>query len=129
MNNHTPENLPYPHDLAEDIAWAQKPYLDVAFVAMQNAAEAESHVLQGMSQDSFRPTVNTQPTTDFVDHPLTSNEAAAFLGVSRPHLVNTLLETGIIGFYKVGHHRRIMLSEVMGYIARREQESLARLKK
>ncbi|MDR1355876.1 MAG: helix-turn-helix domain-containing protein [Propionibacteriaceae bacterium] len=53
---------------------------------------------------------------------LTTQEAADFLGISRPTLVK-LLETGAIPFTKVGRHRRIILDDLFTY---QEQEQARR---
>lgn len=54
------------------------------------------------------------------DRPMTPNEAAAVLGMSRPHLLK-LLDAGVIEFHRVGSHRRIHISDVLDYIDRRER--------
>lgn len=52
---------------------------------------------------------------------LTTQAAANFLGMSRPHLVK-LLESGQIAFEKVGTHRRIRFGDLTAF-ARRRGES------
>lgn len=52
---------------------------------------------------------------------ITTQAAAEMLGCSRPHLVK-LLEKGEINFTKVGKHRRIKYSDVLGYKQKRKTE-------
>ena len=60
---------------------------------------------------------------------LTTQEAADFLGVSRPTLVKTL-ESGALAFEVVGRHRRVMLGDLVEYqdrLQRSRQSGLADL--
>lgn len=52
---------------------------------------------------------------------LTTQEAADFLGMSRPTLVK-LLESGLIPFEKVGRHRRVTLRDVVAYQQKAQAE-------
>lgn len=57
---------------------------------------------------------------------LTTQEAADFLGVSRPTLVK-LLEEGAIPFEKPNRHRRVRLHDLRDFQARRRDERRAAL--
>ena len=52
---------------------------------------------------------------------LTTQEAANFLGVSRPFFVK-LLETGKLHYHMTGTHRRVYLKDLVEYRQRRDQE-------
>ena len=58
------------------------------------------------------------------DAQLTTQEAADFLGVSRPTLMK-LLEDGHISFTEYDHHRRVMLDDLQEYAEQRHQEHIA----
>ena len=57
---------------------------------------------------------------------LTSQQAADFLQVSRPYLIQ-LLDEGMINYHKVGSHRRIRLCDLMAYKQNRDDIRRAEL--
>ena len=57
---------------------------------------------------------------------LTTQEAADFLGVSRPTLVK-LLEQGKIPYEQPGRHRRVLFTDLLAYAARQRDEQRAAL--
>ena len=58
---------------------------------------------------------------------LTTQEAADFLGISRPTLVK-LLEAGEVPFETLGRHRRVTLRDIVEFQERRRTERRAGLK-
>jgi excisionase family DNA binding protein len=57
---------------------------------------------------------------------LSTHQAARFLGVSRPHLIK-LLESGEIGYTKVGTHRRIKFEDLAQFKENRDTKRRAAL--
>ena len=55
------------------------------------------------------------------DEEFTTQTAANFLGVSRPHLIK-ILESDQIPFHKTGSHRRIRLRDLMAYSRQRDAD-------
>jgi excisionase family DNA binding protein len=62
------------------------------------------------------------------DMKLTTQQAAEFLGISRPTLIK-LLESGAISFETVGRHRRITLRDLLTYRDRFRLERRTALRK
>jgi excisionase family DNA binding protein len=58
------------------------------------------------------------------DADFTTQRAADYLGVSRPHLIK-LLETQAIPFHMVGSHRRIKCRDLVAYAQKRNVERRA----
>ena len=57
---------------------------------------------------------------------VTTQEAADFLGISRPTLVK-LLDQGKIPYDQPGRHRRILFSDLLRYVQRQREERAAAL--
>lgn len=85
----------------------------------REAAELLQRILAAMAAGT--------PVTVAPDHAeLTTQQAADFLGTSRPFLIK-LLEAGDISYRLVGTHRRVRADSLRDYLARtrREQRSAA----
>ncbi len=72
-----------------------------------NALKLLATILKATSQGQ---TMSLVPNTK----EMTTQEAAEFLGCSRPHFVK-LLEKGTIPFTMIGKHRRVSFQDIVGY--------------
>lgn len=71
-------------------------------------------ILDGMQQGK---TISIVPAMQ----DLTTQQAAALLGVSRPFFVK-LLESGALPFHLTGTHRRVYLKDLLAYKEHRDRE-------
>ncbi|MFD2232765.1 helix-turn-helix domain-containing protein [Phaeospirillum tilakii] len=78
-----------------------------ALVLPRSVSRLLSHILTEMTHGNA---VTLIP----IHAEMTTQEAADFLNVSRPHLIG-LLEGGTIPFHKVGTHRRVRFHDVKAY--------------
>jgi excisionase family DNA binding protein len=62
------------------------------------------------------------------EEPITTQEAAEVLGMSRQYLVQ-MLEEGSLPYHKNGTHRRLRLRDVKAFATKRDQERRRRLNK
>ncbi len=84
--------------------------------------EALALVARMLQQLSEGRTVTLVPTGG----ELTTRQAAAILGVSRPYLV-ALLDAGEIPFHRVGTHRRVRYEDLRTYQERKREVGFAAL--
>lgn len=84
--------------------------------------EALALVARMLQQLSEGRTVTLVPTGG----ELTTRQAAAILGVSRPYLV-ALLDAGEIPFHRIGTHRRIRYDDLSAYQERKREVGFAAL--
>lgn len=56
---------------------------------------------------------------------VTPARAARLLGVSRPHVVNALLQTGVLPYRMVGKHHRIAMTDLLAYQEEKKQRHAA----
>jgi excisionase family DNA binding protein len=90
---------------------------------------ANSAVVQVMTEVLERFAAGETVTVQSLSQEMSTQEAADYMGVSRPHVVK-LLETGKIPFYKVGSHRRVKRKDVLEYdqkITQLREKALAEL--
>lgn len=95
------------------------------------AVEIPASVLAGLRLVARAIASGRAVTVAPQDMELTSQQAADLLHVSRPHLIK-LLDRGELPYYRTSDdpaaHRRITLSDVVGYRTRRRTDRQARLR-
>ncbi len=64
-----------------------------------------------------------------LDKELTTQQAADMLQVSRPFLIDNILQTGKLRFHKTGNRRKVLLQDVISYRQQQRQSSHAILAK
>lgn len=111
----TSEDQLLDHDTAEDLAYAQKPYIDIAHIALKEMQKLELGMQPQRSEHKQSgEDLNSNDVPEEVKQRsvLTTTQAAVYLGVSRPHLIHHYLDTGKLGYFKVGRDRRIRFSDL-----------------
>lgn len=120
----------------EDIEAAQEAVHALARLPDRGSVRMEARSGPDDVQSFTLPAATVRLLTDMLGHiadgrpvavlpeaaTLTTNQAAALLNVSRPHVVK-LLETHAMPHTMVGSHRRVLLGDVLAYRSARQAAS------
>ena len=115
----TLHHTPSPDEQA--IAQAAQRLLNEAPLRLSNGLTLTPQLTQLLSEILGQLGKGQSITVLSQEQELSTQEAADLLGVSRPYLIDQVLEQRKLPYRKVGKHRRLRLSDVLAY----QQQDLA----